>query len=344
MKVNGQSDVPNGFLLEGTLTGKAFGQVGTLDAILNNYLLGVCLTYNGNAEFGFSEDLSKLDVAAKPGCNLAALLTPGASASALARTAHLTISPGLTGTMLAVHGVGAPPSVRLTGGGPAITATPAASRRHRTAHLSSLTQAKTPPTSVWPTLTPGVGRSPRRPVPPQSQGSSGRPEVEPVTQRESHAGPVHRSGPRPAAARLRELGLLFGRQGASHIYVGAPHPGAGTLQMKMLAGTAGTGTLMAYYLDGQTPTGVATIARFANTASNGSGIPARVTLKAGTLRWQAACAAASYTISVTRSGKATTTTATKPQLELTGKGKATVTIAAVAATGQTLGRVRAVVG
>ena len=73
---------PNGFLLEGTLTGKAFGQVGTLDAILNNYLLGVCLTYNGNAEFGFSEDLSKLDVAAKPGCNLGAFKHPkGALAS-----------------------------------------------------------------------------------------------------------------------------------------------------------------------------------------------------------------------------------------------------------------------
>lgn len=348
MKVNGQSDVPNGFLLEGTLTGKAFGQVGTLDAILNNYLLGVCLTYNGNAEFGFSEDLSKLDVAAKPGCNLGAFKHPkgaSASASALARTAHLTISPGLTGTMLAVHGVGAPPSVRLTGGGPAITATPAAQPEAQDGALVFSDAGED--TTYIGLAHPHAGRWTITATP-------GSPAIAGILQADPQPSPRLSAKVTPARCidqvryRLQpasgEHELLYAQQGASHIYVGAPHPGAGTLQMKMLAGTAGTGTLMAYYLDGQTPTGVATIARFANAASNGSEIPARATLKAGTLRWQPACAAASYTISVTRSGKATTTTATKPQLELTGKGKATVTIAAVAATGQTLGRVRAVVG
>jgi hypothetical protein len=347
MKVNGQSDVPNGFLLEGTLTGKAFGQIGTLDAVLNNYLLGVCVTANGAPLFGFSEDLSKLDQAAEPACNLGAFKHPkGAVASGVTSATRFSMPAGVPATMLAVRGAGSPPSVKLSRGGRTMIATASSQPRSEGGALVFSNRATS--TTYIGLTHPRAGRWTVNVLP----GSSAIAELRwavPKPSAHLQAKVARRQCEDVVHYRLKrssgERTLLYAEQGSGHVYVGAPHAGSGTLRMKLLTAIKGTGKLVAYYLHGQTPVSTSTVASFADAANNGSEAPSKLTLTRTTLHWAPACAAARYSVRITHGRTTTSHLTSVPQLTLpAGKGKAKVTVLAVAANGETLGSTTRTVG
>ncbi|HVR06029.1 MAG TPA: carboxypeptidase-like regulatory domain-containing protein [Solirubrobacteraceae bacterium] len=343
LTVTGQSDESHGLLLEGTATAKAFGHLGTLDVILNNYRLGVCLTTSGGTALGFVTAINEPKEAFEWGCNLGSFQHPtGATASAAHRTEHLRIRRGLPATVLAVRGAGAAPRVRLSGpGGPGttITATPTA---HPQAQDGAIVFADPVKHITYIGLIhPRAGRW-------TVSSPAGSPAIAEVLQA------VPRSAPKVRAHVVRDgcsdelryrvhaTGgdriLVYAQQGSGHVYVGQLHAGAGALKLGLLSRVKGRGELVAYYLRGATPQGTAKLASFGDAASNGSERPSHLKLHAGTLRWQAACAAASYSVALTRAGKTTTQSTTKPELALTAAaGRTLVSVTALTSGGLTLG-------
>lgn len=341
LNVSGQAEGSN-FLMEGTATVKAFGHYGTLDAILNNYLLGVCLSANGEPLLGFDENLAALEEPPTWGCNLGAFKHPNrASSAAVHRVERLRLHRGLAATVLAVRGTSSAPSVRLSGPSGSLTATPSAQPRGEDGAIVFADAAKH--ITYIGLLHPRAGRWTLRAL-----GGSGIAEVLQAD---------HQPTPKVRARVVRdgcvdelryhvrstagERVLVYAQQGSGHVYVGQLHAGAGTLKLGLLPQVKGRGKLIAYYLRGKQPQGSATLASFAEAASNGSETPSHLKLHAGTLRWQAACTAADYTVAVTRAGKTTTQSTAKPELALpAGGGRTLVSIAALSSGGLTLGTTR----
>jgi Glycine rich protein len=343
LSVSGQSEGNVGLLLEGTRTIKFAGQTATFDAILNNSLLGVCVTANGNPVWGFDENLAAPLTAASWGCNLGKFKHPsGAASAAVSRVAHLRLRRGLTGAVIAVRGTDAAPSVRLTGGGRAIATTPTIHPREQDGAMVFDDPAKH--TTYIGLLRPRAGTWTVHALP-------GSAAIAEVLQAEPGPGPRVRAKVVRAGCsdelryRVRSTAgdriLVYAQQGTGHVYVGTLHAGAGALKLGLLAAVKGRGKLVAYYLRGKLPEGTAALATFADAASNGSEKPSHLKLHAGTLRWQAACAAASYTVAVTRAGKTSSQNTTKPQFALpAGSGRALVSVTALTSGGLTLGDIR----
>ncbi|HUN79266.1 MAG TPA: carboxypeptidase-like regulatory domain-containing protein [Solirubrobacteraceae bacterium] len=341
LNVSGQAEGSN-FLMEGAATVKAFGRYGTLDAVLNNYLLGVCLSANGEPLLGFTENLAALEEPAKWGCNLGAFKHPnGASSAAVHHVVHLRLRRGLAATVLAVRGSSGAPSVRLSRPGGSITATPSARPRGRDGAI--VFADATRHVTYIGLLHPRAGRWTLRAL--------GRSAIAGVLQADHQPTPrVHARVVRHGCLdelryRVRstagERVLVYAQQGSGHVYVGQLHAGAGVLKLGLLPQVKGRGKLIAYYMRGRQPQGSATLATFADAASNGSEKPSHLKLHAGTLRWRAACTAASYAVALSRAGKTTTESTAKPELALpAGGGRTLVSIAALSSGGLTLGSIR----
>ncbi len=341
--VAGQSDPTNGFLLEGTATAKAFGQYGTFDAIINNYRLGVCLTVNGTPRIGFDKDLAEPSQPLTWGCNLGSFKHPtGATASAAHHLERLRLRRGLAATVLAVRGTSAAPRVRLSGPGRSITATPTLQARGEDGAIVFANPAKH--ITYIGLVRPPAGRWSVSALP-------GSAAIAEVLQAEPGPAPrvsahVTRAGCGDALRyHVRSTGgdqlLVYAQQGTGHVYVGKLHPGAGALKLGLLARINGRGKLVAYYLRGGEPQGSATLASFANAASNGSERPSGLKLRAGVLHWSQACDAAGYSVAVTRGKSTTKQTTAKPQLTLppAGRRPAMVTVTALTNGGVALGSV-----
>jgi hypothetical protein len=342
LNVSGQAQGSN-FLMEGTGTVKAFGHYGTLDAILNNYLLGVCLTADGKPLVGFNENLADLEEPATWGCNLGAFKHPnGASSATVHRVERLRMGRGLAASVLAVRGTTAAPRVRLSGPDVSITATPTVQPRGEDGAIVFDDPARHityigllhPQAGVWT-----VSALP------------GSPAIAEVLQAQPGPSPrirthVARHG---CSDELRYHVLstdgdriaVYAQQGEGHVYVGELHAGSGTLKLGLLPQIKGRGKLIAYYLRANQPQGSTTLTTFANAASNGSEKPTHLALHASTLKWQTACAAATYSVKITRSGRISSETTTKPTLKLpAGHGSAKVTVTAFTSGGQKLGSER----
>jgi hypothetical protein len=344
LTVSGQSDVPNGFLLEGTRTVKAFGQYTTLDAILNNYLLGVCFSANGAPLGGFDVNLAALDEGITPGCNLGSFKHPtgAASTSAVRRAVHLRLRHGLAATVLAVRGTGKAPSVRVSGPGRTLTAVPGAHPRSLNGAIVFASASKH--TTYIDLLRPPAGAWAVRALP----GSAAIAEVlqadpQPLPRvrakivRAGCADELRYRAPSTGGEHI----LLYAQQGSGHVYLGHLRGGGGTLKLPLLAQIKGRGKLVAYFLRGRQPAGSATLASFADAASNGSERPSHLRLHAGVLRWQQACAAAGYSVAIVRGGATTKQTTAKPRLALpAGRGAARVTVTALTRGGAALGSIR----
>lgn len=345
LELNGQSDVPNGFLLEGTGTVKALGRVATADLILNNFQLGFCAVRNGEPVLGFSTDLSAPILAYKPNCNLGAFKHPkGASASAPTRVRRLTIAPRLPATMLAVRSLSGTPAVTVAGPGGLHIEARAVTHPQVRDHALLFANAATHTLYVG-ILAPRAGRWAVTALP-------GSPAVAGVLQATPQRGArLHAKVKRAGCAdevRYRatpapgERELLYARQGTGHVFLGDPHPGAGRLRLKMLPAVGGRGKLIAYYLRGTTPVAVAHLASFPDAAANGSERPGHPRLAHRQLSWSPACAASSYEVLIVRRGVRTTSHTTAPRLPFTPAAPTQVTVTALTADGHPLGSRRAV--
>lgn len=342
-ELSGQSDVPNGLLLEGSGTFKAFGGTTVDDLILNNWKLGFCALVDGQPVIGFTTDLSTPILSYEKNCNMGAFKRPkGASASAPGRLHRLTIEPHLPATMLAVHSLSGTPAVTVSGPGVHIRAD-AVTRPQVRDHALLFAQPAAHTLYIG-VLRPHPGRWVVTALP-------GSPRVDSVLQATPLPGArlratVKRAGcadevryrTKPAAG---ERELLYARQGTGHEFLGAPHAGAGRLRMKMLPAVGGRGKLIAYYLRGSTPVGAAQVASFADAAANGSERPGVPRLAHHELSWSRACAASSYKVAIARGRKSTTSHTTAPRLPFTPAGPTRVTVTALDADGRSLGSRRA---
>lgn len=345
--MSGQSDVPNGFLMEGTGTLKGFGQTASLDAILNNYLLGVCASVNGKPVWGFDQNLAGFEEGGfgpAASCDLGKFKHPGGAAtkSAASHVAQLRLRHGLDAAMIAVRGSSAAPAVALKGVGHTVQATPTAEPKWL--HGALVFEDPRKKTTYIGLMHLHAGTLTVRTLP-GSAPITGLLYAEPGPTPRIHA-KVVRAG---CQDKLRyhvhgahgETILAYARQGEGHVYVGKLHPGSGSLKLGLLAGVKGKGGLVVYLMHGHAPEGVETIAHFANGASNGSERPSHISVHAGTLRWHAACEAAGYTVSIKHGKSTTRQTTTEPKLKLSpGSGGSEVTITAVANGGAVLGSAR----
>jgi hypothetical protein len=333
--------------MEGTGTLKGFGQTATLDAILNNYLLGVCASVNGKPVWGFDQNLAGFEEGGfgpAPSCDLGKFKHPGGAAtkSAVSHVAHLRLRHSLAAAMIAVPGSRAAPAVTLSGDGHTVKAVPSAEPKwlhgalvfedpaKKTTYIGLMhLHAGTLTVHTLPGSAPMTGLLYAEPGPSPS-----------IRAKVVRAGCQDKLRYRVRGARGSTI-LVYAQQGEGHVYVGKLHPSSGSLKLGLLAGVKGKGKLVAYLMHGHTPEGVETIAHFANGASNGSERPSHISVRAGTLRWHAACDAAGYTVSIEHGKSTSQRTTTEPKLKLpAGSGGSEVTVTAVAAGGAVLGSAR----
>jgi hypothetical protein len=353
--LDGQSD-NHGIALESTQTVKLFKLLGTEDLLVNadNVIPGVgggpvnakladCFSTSSGFSTGFLLEFATGSV--KPGCNMGALRhpqgVPATASSAGSLTFHLP--PRLSGTLLAVHGVSAAPSVKLSGGRLTLDARPSAEPQY-TSHalIFTDTQGKTTYIAL---LHPRAGAYTVRALPGSSPIDSLL-ESDPLAQAKLHASVKRAAGCtdsldyrlRPAAG---EQVALYAEEGSERVRVGTPHAGAGRLAVPMIAAQRGRGKVIAFYTRAGSPVEVATVARFADAASNGSESIRALRLRGGTLSWQPVCGAASYEVTIVADHKTTQLTSTKPSVTLAAKhGAETITVTAIDAHGEHEGTAR----
>jgi len=258
----GHQDAKNGLLLDGSQRVRIFGGSGTNEVLLDNTILADCVTagsYTSGFDFDFATGRANV------GCNLGTLHRPSAMASAAHASAagglSLRLPRGLTGTMLAIRGRGAPPKVELSGGRQHITAVP---RRHPVAGARQIIYAdpKTDATYVS-LLRPAAGTWTVHSLPGSARLRDVR-EADPL--------------PRPAiVGRMKPAGcsdvlsytvrgagehiLLYAQEGERRTMLGSAKPHGGRVTVA-LPNTSGRGQIVAVFLRAGHPVGERRIATF----------------------------------------------------------------------------------
>lgn len=328
---------------EGDLTAAAGPAIGTLEVLLHNEVIAVCAP--GLAGAGF--DYNMINQQVTTGCNIGTLRTPtpppptvkGSAARAAASSDRLKMPAKLSATTLALTSNSGTPLVQVSGPGTTIrSAVPGAPVFGR--HDLMISEPKThttfviiahPRAGVW-----NVHALPGTPA----ITSIRQADAVPRTRIKAHIKPAQcrDTVSYKATVPRGESSLLVAQDGTRRVIVGHVRTPRGSASFPLDPRASGSGQLVALTSRGELPVSQQTVATFKDARSNGSEAPGAISLRGRNLKWRAACAAASYQVTITRKDKTTLLSTKKTLAEIpAGRGRVKVTVTALAATGEVLG-------